>query len=57
MFTQLYIEALLIDEAHADLVWEAWHLGLISDDIAMNAWVLVASGSRSLEPANQSDLD
>ena len=27
MLTELYIEALLVDEELADLVWEAWDAG------------------------------
>jgi hypothetical protein len=36
MLTQLYIEALLVDEELADLVWELSEVGLISDEVA--AW-------------------
>ncbi len=38
MLTELYIEALLVDEELADLVWEAWDVGLIPDDLAAIAW-------------------
>jgi len=31
MLTELYIEALLVDEELADLVWEAWDVGMIPD--------------------------
>ncbi len=31
MLTELYIEAVLVDEELADMVWEAWDSGLISD--------------------------
>ena len=34
MLTRLYIEALLADEELADLVWEAWNIGIITDDLA-----------------------
>ncbi len=37
MLTEAYIEALLADEDLADLVWEAWHAGLIQDDLAADA--------------------
>ena len=40
MLTELYIEALLVDEELADLVWEA---ELISDDLAAIAWWLVST--------------
>ena len=36
MLTEIYIEALLVDEELADQVWEAWDKGEISDEIA--AW-------------------
>jgi len=29
MLTELYIEALLVDEELADLVWEAWDADLV----------------------------
>ena len=38
MLTELYIEALLVDEELADLVWEAWDGGLIPDELAEMAW-------------------
>ena len=31
MLTEIYIEALLVDEELADQVWEAWDKGEISD--------------------------
>ena len=34
MLTEIYIEALLVDEELADRVWEAWDAGLIPDDLA-----------------------
>ncbi len=43
MLTEVYIEALLVDEVLADLVWEAWDAGLIPDDAAALAWLLLAS--------------
>ena len=42
MLTRLYIEALLIDEELADLVWEAWDAGLISEELAAIAWLVIA---------------
>ncbi len=39
----MYIEALLVDEDLADLVWEAWDTGAIDDDLAALAWLLLAS--------------
>ena len=38
MLTEIYIEALLVDEELADLVWEAWNAGLIPDEVAAIAW-------------------
>ncbi len=38
MLTELYIEALLVDEKLADLVWEAWDTGEIDDQVASLAW-------------------
>ena len=39
MLTELYIEALLVDEELADRVWDA---GLIPDELASVAWLLLA---------------
>ena len=38
MLTDIYIEALLVDEELANLVWEAWEAGLIPDGLAAIAW-------------------
>ena len=43
MLTEAYLEALLVDEELADLVWEAWNQGQISDQAAELAWRQVAS--------------
>ena len=43
MLTELYIEALLVDEARADLVWEAWDADVINDILAALAWWLVST--------------
>ena len=42
MFTELYIEALLVDGELADLVWEAWNFRLIPDLIAKLTWLEIA---------------
>ncbi len=42
MLTEIYIEALLVDEELADEVWEAWDKGEIDDQTACIAWMLVA---------------
>jgi hypothetical protein len=34
MLTELYIDALLVDEELADLVWEMWNTGVITDYLA-----------------------
>ncbi len=42
MLTEIYIEALLVDEELADQVWEAWSVGEIDDLIALRArWWIV----------------
>ena len=46
MFTELYIEALLVDEEVADMVWEAWDTGIITDDLAAMVWAIVATHVR-----------
>ncbi|MCH7822052.1 MAG: hypothetical protein IIA07_08545 [Proteobacteria bacterium] len=39
MLTELFIEALLVDEKAADIIWEAWDAGEIS-----NYWALWLGG-------------
>ncbi len=43
MLTDIYVEALLVDEELADQVWEAWDAGEVSDLTACLAWMLIAS--------------
>ncbi len=43
MLTEIYIEALLVDEELADQVWEAWDQGEIGDAIAAWAWLQVVT--------------
>ena len=38
MLTEIYIEALPVDEELADQVWEAWDAGEIGDCIACLMW-------------------
>ena len=38
MLTEIYIEALLVDEELADLVWEAWDIGEMDGLLACLAW-------------------
>jgi len=42
MLTEIYIEALLVDEELADLVWELSEAGVIDDELAAVAWLLLA---------------
>jgi len=41
LLTEIYIEALLVDEELADQVWEAWDVGVITDDSAAWAWGII----------------
>ncbi len=41
MFSDPYIEALLVDEDLADQVWELWNARLVSDELAAGAWWLL----------------
>ena len=47
MLTEIYIEALLVDEALADQVWEACDAGEIDDHSAWLAWSAVAYSCES----------
>ena len=40
MLTEIYIEALLVEEELADQVWEAWDAAEISDTVACIDWML-----------------
>ncbi len=42
MLTEIYIEALLVNEDLADQVWKAWDKGEIDDHVAWLAWWLIA---------------
>ena len=46
ILTDIYIEALLVDEELADQVWELWNAGIISDELAAFAWWMFAIGRR-----------
>ncbi len=41
MLTEIYIEALLVDEELADQVWEAWNARQPNDAAACTAWMLI----------------
>lgn len=43
MLVDKYVEALLADEILADQVWELWNAGVITDEIAAWAWVILGS--------------
>jgi hypothetical protein len=42
MLTEIYIEALLVDEEAADQVWGLWNVGVIPDDLAAMASRILA---------------
>ncbi len=42
MLTEIYIEALLVDEELADQVWAAWYSGEADDETTCIAWMLIA---------------
>ena len=44
MLTEIYLEALLVDEELADQVWEVWDKGEIDDSTALLEWWLIAGG-------------
>jgi len=48
MLTEIYIEALLVDENLADQVWEVWYMGDADDETACIAWMLIAGVCSSI---------
>ncbi len=42
MLTEAYIEALLVNEGLADMVWEAWNVGIMTDDLGAMVWAILA---------------
>jgi len=42
MLTEIYVQALLVNEELADQVWEAWDKGEGDDAIACVAWMMIA---------------
>jgi len=46
MLTEIYIEALLVDEERADQVWEAWDAGEISESVAAWDWCVICLTNR-----------
>ncbi len=54
MLTEIYIEALLIEEALADQVREAWDAGETSTETAsMMWWWLIAAGAGEQKNGNR----
>ena len=51
MLTEIYFEALLVDEDLADQVWVAWDKQEIDDQVASIAWMLIVE--RPLYAQNQ----
>ena len=51
MLTEVYIEALLVNEDLADEVWEAWDAGEIDDQVTWLAWWCIAF--RPLHPESR----
>lgn len=47
MLCSIYIEALLVNEDLADLVWEAWNAGELCDMAASRAWLSMVRLSSS----------
>ncbi len=45
MLTEIYIEALLVDEELADQVWEEWDTGEIDEAGTFLMWWLIADGN------------
>ena len=45
MLTEIYIEALLVDEDLADQVWALRGAGTITDDLAAWAWCMLSQTS------------
>ncbi len=41
MLTEIYIEALLVDEALADQVWQLWDARELDDAAPCIAWMLI----------------
>jgi len=46
VLTEIYIEAVLVDEDLADQVWEAWDKGEIDDAVAIWAWCLITLNAK-----------
>ncbi len=54
MLTEIYIEALLVNEELADQVWAAWDAGETSTETAsMMWWWLIAAGAGEQKNGNR----
>ena len=54
MLTEIYIEALLVDEELADQVWEAWFAGETNTETAsMMWWWLIAAEAGEQKNGNR----
>ncbi len=53
MLTEIYIEALLVDEELADQIWEAWEAGETSTETASMMWWLIAAGAGEQKNGNR----
>ena len=49
MFAEIYVEALLADEKTADMIWEHWDAGDITDQMAAYAWCVLVTHSDPVE--------
>ena len=43
MLTEIYIEALLVDEDIADLVCKMWNADYIPDSLVFSAWLAISA--------------
>ena len=55
MLTEIYIEALLVDEELADQVWQLWRDGQADDQTACIAWMLIAGDRYTPVSGHQAD--
>ena len=42
MLCEIYVEGLLVNEELADQVWKLWYVGLVSDELAAVAWLVIS---------------
>jgi len=52
MITDIYIEALLVDEELADQVWEAWDKEEIDDQVAWLGWWLITINAKQTDQSS-----